>query len=160
MLEHDGFWLSESAAIVEYVDEVFEGPKVMPTNMRERARARQVMQWIRTDLAALRSERPTQSIFFPKAFPGPLPSLSSDGEVAAQKLLRGARNLLSKAFGPEQLFATWSVADADLALMLMRLIANGHEIPAPLVTYANAQWHRPSVAEFVLRRRPPVPYYL
>ena len=46
-IDHDGFWLAESAAIVDYLDEVFTAPQyklALPTTPKERARARMVMQ--------------------------------------------------------------------------------------------------------------------
>jgi glutathione S-transferase len=54
------FALSESSAIVEYLEEAFPAPahaSVFPSDVRHRARARQVMAWIRSDLVALREER-------------------------------------------------------------------------------------------------------
>jgi len=41
--EHDGFELYETAAIMHYVDETFEGPSLQPGGPRERARMEQVM---------------------------------------------------------------------------------------------------------------------
>ena len=41
MLQHGDFTLSESSAIVEYLDDAFPGtPRALPTSVRERARAR------------------------------------------------------------------------------------------------------------------------
>jgi glutathione S-transferase len=57
------------------------------------------------------------------------------------------------------LFHDFSIADADLAMMLQRLIANGEQVPSKLRAFAQAQWQRPSVRAFVNRPRPPyVPY--
>jgi glutathione S-transferase len=44
-IEHNNFWLSESTAIIEYLEEVFpapEYPSVFPQQRLERARARQI----------------------------------------------------------------------------------------------------------------------
>jgi glutathione S-transferase len=41
ILEHDGFKVYETAAIATYVDEAFEGPTLMPSTARDRARVRQ-----------------------------------------------------------------------------------------------------------------------
>jgi glutathione S-transferase len=41
VLEHDGFALSEAAAITRYVDEAFPGPALQPTGARGRARMAQ-----------------------------------------------------------------------------------------------------------------------
>ena len=43
VLEHDGFSLSETAAITRYVDEAFPGPALQPAEVRERARMAQVI---------------------------------------------------------------------------------------------------------------------
>ena len=43
VLEHDGFSLSETAAITRYVDEAFPGPALQPADTRERARMAQAV---------------------------------------------------------------------------------------------------------------------
>jgi glutathione S-transferase len=43
VLEHDGFALSETAAITRYVDEAFPGPALQPPDVRDRARMAQVI---------------------------------------------------------------------------------------------------------------------
>jgi glutathione S-transferase len=155
-LEHGDFWLAESSAIIEYIEELFPAPEhqpLLPRDARDRARARQVMAWIRSDLDALREERPTTTMFYERTDK----PLSAAGRAAADKLLHVAALLLP---GPKpQLFADWSIADADLAFMLHRLILNGHDVPAHLRDYAQAQWKRPSVAAFVRRERPPFEPY-
>ena len=154
-LRHGDFWLSESAAIVEYVDEVFAGTgtALMPAGREDRARARQVMGWIRSDLLALREERPTTTMFYaPTKKP-----LGPNAQAAADKLVRVASQLVGA--GRTTLFDTWSIADADLAFVLQRLVANGDPIPPALRTYAESTWRRPSVRAFVERERPTyVPY--
>lgn len=154
-LRHGDFWLSESAAIVEYVDEVFAGTgaALLPSDREDRARARQIMGWIRSDLLALREERPTTTIFYaPTKKP-----LGPNAQTAAEKLVRVASQLVRD--GETTLFGTWSIADADLAFVLHRLILNGDPVPPALKTYAEATWRRPSVRAFVARERPTyVPY--
>jgi glutathione S-transferase len=39
--------------------------------------------------------------------------------------------------------------------MLHRLLSNGHDVPAKVRAFAETQWKRPSVAEFVAHARPP-----
>ncbi|HEY6965961.1 MAG TPA: glutathione S-transferase family protein [Burkholderiales bacterium] len=41
-LEHDGFWLYETAAITRYVDEAFPGPELQPREPQRRARINQI----------------------------------------------------------------------------------------------------------------------
>lgn len=149
-LSAGSFSLSESLAIVEYLDELLPAPahaRLLPESREERARARQVLGWLRSDLAALRNERPTSSIFFDHVGA----PLSDAARRDAEKLVSVATTLLG---GRAQLFTTWSIADLDLALALMRLVANGDAVPAPLRLHAEAQWRRPSVAAWVARTRP------
>src|SRR6188768_4053551 len=66
ILVHGDLWLTESAAISEYLAETFPypaHPRLFPANLVERARARQVMSMMRTGLMALREDRPTSSVF-------------------------------------------------------------------------------------------------
>jgi glutathione S-transferase len=155
-LDHDGFWLAESAAIVDYLDERFaapQHPRVLPADQQQRARARMVMHWIRSDLMALREERPTSTMFYP---PTDQP-LTRAGEAAAARLQEVAMRLVPA--GATSLFSEWSIADADLAFMLQRLLLNGHEVPARLRAFVEAQWARPSVQKWVkLERAPYRPY--
>lgn len=145
-IEDGGFVLSESLAIVEYLEERYPPPAraaLLPPTIEERARARQVMGWVRSDLAALRRERPTSSIFYaPVNEP-----LSAAARADADKLIRVATQLL--ADGRPTLFERWSIGDADLALALMRLEANRDPLPAALSDFVRAQWERPSVKAFV-----------
>src|SRR5271165_5785404 len=62
-LIHEDFALSESSAICEYIDETFPGTHLYPANSRDRARARQVQAWVRSDLMPIRDERPTLVVF-------------------------------------------------------------------------------------------------
>lgn len=151
-LEHDGFVLAESSAIVEYIDDVFGPPTLLPSDARDRARARQVMAFIRSDLMALREERPTTTMFYERA----TQPLSDKGQAAAAKLVRVASALIGD--GPT-LAPSFSIADADLAFMLHRLILNGHAVPDRVAAYAAGIWQRDSVKAFVARDRAPyVPY--
>ncbi len=152
-LVHGDFWLTESSAIVEYLDDVFPAPALLPSDAPARARARQLMAWIRSDLMALREERPTTTMFYQRT----ATPLSPAGNAAADTLLRVAGAVIAP--GATHLFGAWSIADADLALMLHRLILNDHPMPAWIRAYAEGQWQRPSVQEFVgHRRRPLEPY--
>ena len=141
------FSLSESTAIVEYLDDTQPGPDLLPREPRQRARARQLQAWLRSDLAALRAERSTEVVFF-----GPTDKpLSAAGQAAADKLIAAATQLLGDR---EHLFGAWSVADVDLAVALNRLILNGDPVPEALQRYAARQWQRPSVQAWVQIERP------
>ena len=51
--------------------------------------------------------------------------------------------------GKDHMFSEWSIADADLALMLMRLVANSDRVPQRLIDYSIAQWGRHSVRKYL-----------
>jgi glutathione S-transferase len=142
------FALSESSAITEYLDEVYPGAALYPSDPRAKARARQVQAWLRSDLLPIRQERSTIVVFYQ---PNQQP-LSPAAEIAARKLFRAAETLL--AHNGEHLFGSWSIADVDLALMLNRLVLNGDAVPTKLADYARRQWQRPSVQEWVNLERP------
>lgn len=142
------FALSESSAISEYLDEAYPETTVYPTDPKQRARARQVQAWLRSDLQAIRQERSTLVVFYAQK----MPPLSPAGEAAAHKLIQAAQALL--AGNSAYLFGAWSIADVDLAVMLNRLILNGDNVPTELVAYAQRQWQRPSVQAWVNLQRP------
>ena len=148
-LVHGGFALSESSAISEYLEEAFPFPthaRLYPADIQDRARARQVQAWLRSDLAEIRGERPTTIVFqAPMAVP-----LSAAARAAAQRLFSLAEALLQDG----HLFGQWSIADTDLSLMLNRLVHNGDAVPDRLAAYAREQWHRPSVQAWLDLIRP------
>jgi glutathione S-transferase len=150
-LIHGNFRLSESSAITEYLEDEFPAPShapVYPLGQRERALARQLQAWLRSDLLPIREERPTPTIFFKQPVDQPL---SDRAKVAAEKLIAAARELIPKGRG--NIFGDWCIADTDLALMLHRLIVNGDDVPSDLKAYAEDQWQRPSVQQWVTRQR-------
>jgi glutathione S-transferase len=150
-LDHDGFRLSESSAIAEYLEEVFPAPHyptVLPANVQARARARQVMAWLRSDLGGLRAERPTVTMFYRFR----VPALSPAAALDSQKLIRVAEQLVPRDGGP--LFGLWCLADSELAFALHRLLLNGDAVPNRVRAYAEAQWSRPAVRAFAEHPRP------
>jgi glutathione S-transferase len=146
VLVHGDHWIAESLAISEYLAERFpypDHPRLFPADLVERARARQVMSWVRTTMRTLRDDRPTTNVFGrPKVVP-----LSPKGKADADELLRVASALVAP--GKTQMFGNWSIADADLALFLMRMIGADDPLPQHLVDYAIAQWDRRSVKRFL-----------
>ncbi|CAM5218944.1 Glutathione S-transferase OS=Castellaniella defragrans OX=75697 GN=HNR28_002973 PE=4 SV=1 [Castellaniella defragrans] len=145
LLVQGDFTLAESSAIIEYVNEAFSGHALYPSDVRQRAQARQVQAWLRTDLAVVRQERSSENLFQKPA--RPLPPLSEAAQQAAEKLFAVAGRLLPQ--GALQLFSNWSIADFELAFMLNRLVAVGDAVPAPLADYVHRQWDRPSVRRWV-----------
>jgi glutathione S-transferase len=145
--------LSESSAICEYIDESFEGTQLYPIGLRDRARARQVQAWMRSDLMPIRDERPTFVVFCGAH----RPALSERARDAADRLFAAALALLDGR--TDNLFGAWSIADVDLAMMLQRLIVLGDPVPQRLIDYAAHQWRRPSVEQWIHKTRPPLVEY-
>jgi glutathione S-transferase len=147
--------LSESSAIVEYLEDAYPAPahaRVLPDDARARARARQIMAWVRSDLGPIREERSAQYVFYSRDRLAPLAPLSAGGQRAAAKLLRVADALVPADGG--SLFGAWCIADTDLAMMLQRLVKTGHDVSAKIRAYADAQFARPSVRAYCENPRP------
>jgi glutathione S-transferase len=152
-IDHDGFWLAESAAIDNYLEEAFPAPqyrRALPESVKDRARARMVLDWIRSDLMPIREERPTHMMFYERA----KQPLSAAGVAAEKRLIEIATRLVPE--DAPSLFGGWSIADSDLAFMLQRLILNGHDVPARLRSFVDVQWARPSVRKWLALPR--IPY--
>lgn len=144
-LANGSFVLSESSAIDEYVEELFPAPTfpaIYPQDPENRAKAREVQAWLRSDLMPIREERSTEVVFGGKK----CPALTPQGQAAAEKLIGAAERLLEDR---DNLFGEWCIADTDLALMINRLRLNGDAVPENLAAYAEAQWQRPSVQEWL-----------
>jgi glutathione S-transferase len=142
------FSLSESTAICEYLEDHFPEIAILPRDKKIKALARQVQAWIRSDMMALRKERPTEVIFYRKQFE----PLSNEALAAAQKLFAVIDTLLAP--GGKNLFGEWCIADTEVALMLQRLLKHGDPLPAHLAAYAESQWQRPSVQLWLNQQRP------
>lgn len=147
-LVHGEFALSESSAITEYIEDVFPGAPLYPADARQKARARQVQAWLRSDLMPLRIERSTEVVFYGvKA-----PALSASAQASAARLFAAADALLPA--GQDNLCSQWCIADIDLALMLNRLVLHGDEVPGRLADYARRQWTHPAVQRWLALERP------
>lgn len=151
-----GFALSESSAIIEYLEEAYPAPAhapLLPAALHTRARARQIMAWLRSDLLPIREERSSEYVFYPHAALEPFAPLSPAALSAVSKLLGAAEQLIPSDSGP--MFGAWCSADTDLAMMLQRLLKTGHALPDKVRRYAELQWQRPAVREFAEHVRPP-----
>lgn len=141
-LQIDDLVLNESSAIAEYLEERFPAPefeRLYPRDREKRAHAREMQAWLRSDFAALRSERPTEVLFAGEHFA----PLTPAAEQAASKLITAVQRLLPD--GQQNLFGEWSIADTDLAVMINRLALHGDPLPVRLQHYAEFQWQRASV---------------
>lgn len=150
-LRHGALWLAESSAISEYLEDTFPPPahaRLYPADPPARAKVRMVQAFLRSDVMALREQRPT-STFFGEARPAPF---DPAGRAAAERLVRiaerflpaGARHVAGDAF---------TLADADLALMLHRLVKNGDPCPERLAAWAGDVFRRPSIRKWLARTR-------
>lgn len=149
VLEHAGLALAESSAIIDYLEDVTSGPPLLPAAPQPRAEARMILSWLRTDLAALRAERPTEVVF--RA--APRRPLSGAGQQEAAQLVAFAA---ARLHGRATLFEEWCIADTDLALALSRL---GPEMPLPpdLAAWRGREMSRPAVADWCARARAACP---
>ncbi len=149
-LRHGDFWLAESSAIDEYVDEAFPPPahpRLYPEDVRERARVRMIQAFLRSDLMPLRHERSTSSLFEQE----PVKPFTAEGKASAERLVRIAQRFLPE--GASFVAGRFTPADADLALMLQRLVANADPCPERLASYARAIFARPSVKKWLAKTR-------
>jgi glutathione S-transferase len=170
-LQHGDFWIAESLAIIEYLEDAFPPPawpRLWPAELYARARARQIMSWTRMELNDLRDERDSTLLFYPPA--NPLPPLGPRAATQAANLgmvverLVGGGGHAGSAGGTGAnaprgidgtLFGEWCIADVDVAFAVMRLVHGGDPVPDRVRAYAEAVWRRPSVREYVQHTRPP-----
>jgi len=151
-LQHGDLWLTESLAIVEYLEDVFSPPgyaRLLPADPRTRARTRQVMTWLRSDLWALRQERPWQLAVYPSTQLAPL-------SEAARREAAELVELVDWLDGRGEL-AEWNLAHADLAFALMRLASSGYPLSAAAQRLLDRNLQRPSVRAYIDHARPPNP---
>lgn len=151
-LQHGDVWLVESSAIIEYLDETFpapEYPRLLPADVHARAKARQWMSFVRSDLVALRNERSWWMCVYPEPHPRPL---SRDGERDARELVDLIERLAAAGeLEPSQ----WNMAHADLALTLLRLASTNYPIGDRARAFLEATLKRPSLRTYIEHPRPP-----
>jgi glutathione S-transferase len=149
-LKHDDFFLGESQAIIEYLEDVFPAPKykaVFPNDPKARAYDRQVMSWLRTDLAELRKclsfEGIVQNL--------PAKDLTPQATKQALKLLVAAEAYFDKFPVSGQL----TMGGFDIGCTLQRLAHYGYFISnyPPLEKAAAQIWQHPSVKSWVDAKR-------
>lgn len=151
-LQHGDFWLTESLAIIEYLEEVFpppSWPRMLPADPRARARARQTMAWLRFDMRPLRLERPWQMAVYPAMSQPPLSPAAdrSAGELVDLTLRLAASGELDD----------WNIAQADLAFALWRLARTHYPLPTVAQQVLDRNLVRPSILAYIEHPRPPNP---
>ena len=150
-LQHDEFWLTESMAIVEYLEQVFPPPgyaRLYPAEPRARGRARQIMAFMRSGLNSLRDEVQWWMCVYPH-----------DVVTLSPKAARDAHELVDLV---EQLdasgeLAEWNLAHVDLAFMLSRLERSEVALPASARGVVDDNFARPAVRAYLDHPRPPNP---
>jgi glutathione S-transferase len=151
-LQHGDVWLTESNAIIEYLEETFPAPAyppLFPADPHARAKARQWMAFVRADLWALRTERSWWMCVYPEAQPRPM---SREAEREARDLVHLVERL---AIAGELDPAHWNIAHADLALTLLRLARTSYPLPEAVSAFVEAAIARPSLRAYIDHPRPP-----
>ncbi len=146
-IQHGDFFLTESLAIIDYLDQLFPAPPLFPADPRARARCKQVMAYLRFDLQTLRDERQWWTVVYPGTA---LPPLGARAQREAEELISIATRFVPQ-LGP------FSIAHADLALQLMRLSRHDFPIPSLLSDFIDTTIARPSVRAYIDHPRPPNP---
>jgi glutathione S-transferase len=150
-MSHGDFWLAESQAIVEYLEDAFpppDWPKLLPDDVRLRARARQVMGFVGSEFLVMRAERPAWMIAYPSA----PPPLSPVARAEADALINLATGLVARGE-----LAEFSMATADVVFALLRLSRTGEVLPPALQAMVDETCGRPSVRAYLEHSRPPNP---
>jgi glutathione S-transferase len=153
-LQHGEVWLSESNAIIEYLEETFPPPaypRLFPADPQARGRARQWMAFVRSDVWNLRDERSFWMCVYPDAQPRPL-------SRAAERDARELVDLVERLAACGELDpAHWNMAHADLALTVLRLARTRYPIPDRARAFLETALQRPSMRAYLDHPRPPFP---
>jgi glutathione S-transferase len=147
-LQHGDFVLTESIAIADYLEDVFPERPIYPRDPRGRARARQIMAWVRYDLGAMRWERP----WFTTLWPVPLPPLTPNALRETVELVDVVGRLIAQGD-----LETWNIAHADLALTLARVRSEDIALPGPVAEFKARAYAHPAVRAYIDHPRPPNP---
>ncbi len=145
-LRHRDVWIAESLAILEYLEETFVPPehaRLLPAHPTARARDRQLMSWMRSDLFELRRCLPFEGIFLSGAPPSVTPKAREEAAALCEAVAARPRGE-----GP-------TLADFELAFMLRRLVHYGVGLEGrdELVRWSDAIWQRPSVRSWAAQAR-------
>ena len=153
-MQHGDVWLSESSAIIEYLEEMFSPPaypRLLPADLHARAKARQWMAFVRSDVMQLRIERSWWRCVYDAPDP---PPLSREAERDARELVELVTRLWTQG---ELDPAHWNMGHADLALTLLRLWRTKYPLTDAAKTFLEVNVARPSMRAYLEHPRPPFP---
>ena len=119
VLLHGGLCIYDSLAIMEYANEAFAGPELMPGSPAGRAKARSLMAWMHAGFSALREDLSFESTFHPRR-----PAASERAVAEARVGLAAFEDALAHSGGP-YLFGAVGLADLTFVPLLRRLRAYG-----------------------------------
>jgi glutathione S-transferase len=137
--------LAESFALIEYLEDAYPTAQtLLAADLFERARDRQLMSWLRTDLFELRRCMPFEGVLDASFVP---PPMTAEAHAEADKLLQivAHRTVPSHVKHP-------TAADFELAFAVRRLIRFDRRDLANrglAVAFSNELWMRPSVQSWV-----------
>jgi glutathione S-transferase len=154
-IEHDGFALYEAQAIVRYIDEAFDGPRLTPADPRARARMSQVMNIMDWYVMPSLSAGISFHRIVAPAFGFPV----DEAKVkAAIPLARTCIQALEDILGDQRYFAGDQFTLADIMavahLEMVPWSPEGAELIAgsPLLAWLDRVNARPAVAKTSMRR--------
>jgi glutathione S-transferase len=113
VLEDDEFVLYESRAILRYLDEKLAGPKLIPTDLRERA---SMEQWISVEQSYM---SPKAMVIIMNNMFGPMMGKSPDVDAVnkAKESLDHTFDVADKALGRQDFFGGKALSIADISWM-------------------------------------------
>lgn len=150
-LQDDDFSLTESLAIIEYLNEMAVGRggvSPLPKLVEARAKCRELLSWFRTGFVNLRKERPALRVFDPtrpNSKPEPLSEIAAlEWEELRVAVLTALNDESSFLRGP------WTIAHTELALLLARVEDRSRDFDS-MVRFTSAQLERNSIKSWIAR---------
>ena len=152
-IDHDGFVLAESEAIIEYLDEVFEGPRLLPGDARSRARIRMLARV--HDLAVEPAVRALFPLIRDPSRRDALPSIANAIDERLSQLERmregQSRWIAGDAFSAAD---CGLVVTLSLAARLLSALGGTLNLPTSLARWLEESAAHPAVASGLAPWRP------
>lgn len=135
-LEHQGLFLSESEAMLEYLEEVFPQRPLLPTDPAQRARVRMIARW--HDLQVEPRVRALFPLIRDPAQRARLPELQAALEDRLQRLAEGCTPAPFLAGGQPSLADCGFAVTLPLARTLLQQLGGSLVLPAALLPWEQA----------------------